>query len=179
MNYKKIPYTTEWTEYPDLAPKFKSLGLTPNDPENIKPEYTSPAVKLPDGRCLMDSRKIAEELEKLHPEPSLHIDNGYTDRTQKLLGNIFAHLRFIAIPLVPVKYLNPPSQEYLYPLPYRVLKEIRFLFKSGICLTSPSVLTTPSNILIVTVPIPTILHGVSFPIKTDPLETVSYVENQS
>ena len=25
LNYKKIPYTTEWVEYPDLAPKFKAL----------------------------------------------------------------------------------------------------------------------------------------------------------
>ena len=25
LNYKNINYKTEWTEYPDLAPKFKSL----------------------------------------------------------------------------------------------------------------------------------------------------------
>lgn len=25
LNYKSIPYKTEWVEYPDLAPKFKSL----------------------------------------------------------------------------------------------------------------------------------------------------------
>lgn len=25
LNYKNIDYKTEWVEYPDLAPKFKSL----------------------------------------------------------------------------------------------------------------------------------------------------------
>ena len=25
LNFKGIPYTTEWVEYPDLAPKFKAL----------------------------------------------------------------------------------------------------------------------------------------------------------
>lgn len=28
LNYKKIDYKTEWVEYPDLAPKFKSLYAT-------------------------------------------------------------------------------------------------------------------------------------------------------
>jgi len=25
LNYKRIPYKTEWVEYPDLEPKFKAL----------------------------------------------------------------------------------------------------------------------------------------------------------
>ena len=25
LNYKKVPYKTEWIEFPDLAPKFKEL----------------------------------------------------------------------------------------------------------------------------------------------------------
>ena len=73
----------------------------------------------------------------------------------------------------------PHSLVYLYFFESRVLNKIRFLFRSGICPTSPSVLTNPSNILILTVPIPVILQDTLFPINTIPLDVVSFVENQS
>lgn len=28
LNYKEIEYDTEWTEYPDVAPKFKALWVS-------------------------------------------------------------------------------------------------------------------------------------------------------
>ena len=28
LNYKKIDYQTEWVEFPDLEPKFKSLCVS-------------------------------------------------------------------------------------------------------------------------------------------------------
>ncbi len=28
LNFKKIPYETEWVEYPDLAPKLKALYVS-------------------------------------------------------------------------------------------------------------------------------------------------------
>ena len=44
----------------------------------------------------------------------------------------------------------------LYPQPFesKVPNEIKFFLKSVTCLTLPKVLTTPSNILILIVPIP-------------------------
>lgn len=30
LNYKAIPYTTSWTEYPDIAPTLSPLGVQPN-----------------------------------------------------------------------------------------------------------------------------------------------------
>ena len=73
----------------------------------------------------------------------------------------------------------PHSLMYLYLFESRVLNKIRFLFRSGMCLTLPSFLTNPSNILIMTIPIPVILQDILFPINTTPLNVVSYVENQS
>ena len=44
LNYKGLPYKTEWTEYPDLASKFSSLGVPKNTAEGVPP-YTSPCVR--------------------------------------------------------------------------------------------------------------------------------------
>ncbi|TKA65339.1 hypothetical protein B0A55_09439 [Friedmanniomyces simplex] len=75
LNFKKIPYETEWVEYPDLAPKFKALGIPPNPPGSFA-DFSSPTVRLTDGNYVMDSMPIAEKLEAAYPEPSMHLDNG-------------------------------------------------------------------------------------------------------
>lgn len=49
LNYKKLPYTTEWVEYPDIAPKFKQLGIPPNE-RDPKFQYSCPAARMPDGQ---------------------------------------------------------------------------------------------------------------------------------
>jgi glutathione S-transferase len=60
----------------------------------------------------MDSLEIARELERLHPEPSIHIDSPYMQRTADLLKDAFGGLRPIVLPRVPVMLLNPRSAEY-------------------------------------------------------------------
>ncbi|KAK5716222.1 hypothetical protein LTR17_016564 [Elasticomyces elasticus] len=75
LNYKGIPYDTEWVEYPDVAPKFKALGI-PANPEGAFADYTCPCIRLPDGTFIMDSNPIAEKLESLYPEPSMRMENG-------------------------------------------------------------------------------------------------------
>lgn len=115
LNYKGLPYKTEWVEYPDLRPKFQSLGIPPNHPEvNSAAEYSSPAVHLPDGRYIMDSWAIATEIEKLQPEPSLGLDTDFPKRTAAILGTIQKPLGPIWMPRVPEMLLNPVSAEYFY-----------------------------------------------------------------
>lgn len=115
LNYKGIDYKTEWVEYPDLASKFKSLGIPQNDTSKTPFEYSSPAAKLSDGSYVMDSRKIAEAVEKLQPEPSLHMDKGdVIDRAQAAVGGIPANLGPIGLPRVPELLLNPRSAEYFH-----------------------------------------------------------------
>ena len=75
--------------------------------------YTSPVAKLPDGTYVMDSRKIAEALDKLQPEPSLHTDKtDLIDRTQKAVLATNSGLAPIGIPRVPIKLLNNKSASY-------------------------------------------------------------------
>ncbi|KAK4503951.1 hypothetical protein PRZ48_004866 [Zasmidium cellare] len=115
LNYKSIPYRTQWVEYPDLKPTFQSFGIPPN-PTDINPNatYSSPTALLPDGRYIMDSLLIAQELEKLQPEPSLGLDTDYPARTQAIVATIQKPLAPVCIPRVPELLLNPRSQEYFY-----------------------------------------------------------------
>jgi hypothetical protein len=115
LNYKKIPYTTEWVEYPDLAPKFKALGIPPNpkDAPGYFADYSSPCIRYPDGTYQMDSWPIAFELEKRYPEMSLHLDSPLAlkirDHIPKIVSPIVPHL----IPKV-VHILNKPSQDFFH-----------------------------------------------------------------
>jgi glutathione S-transferase len=113
LNYKRIPYTTSWTEYPALSPTFRALDLPPHprDAPGYFADYSSPCLQYPDGTFQMDSWPIAHELEKRYPEPSLHLDDPIIlkirDHIPKIVGPIVPHL----IPKV-VHLLNKPSQDF-------------------------------------------------------------------
>ncbi|KAF1944445.1 hypothetical protein EJ02DRAFT_452309 [Clathrospora elynae] len=115
LNYKKIDYTTEWVEYPDLAPTFKTLGIPPNpkDAPGYYADYSSPAIKYPDGTYQMDSWPIAHELEKRYPNPSLHLDDPIVlkirDHISNMVGPIVPHV----IPRIAL-LLNKSSADYFY-----------------------------------------------------------------
>lgn len=115
LNYKEIPYTTEWVEYPDLAPKFKALSIPPNpkDAPGYFAEYSSPAIKYADGTYQMDSWPIAHSLEKQYPTPSLHLDDPIVVQIRDHLPNIMDPIRALVIPRV-VFLLNERSAEYFH-----------------------------------------------------------------
>ena len=113
MNYKGLPYKTEWLTHPEIAPKLKDLSVSspfhpilsttnPSNHRDIPPStsgqgspYTLPTIRLPDGKYVMDSLAIADKLESLHPSPSLHLDNNL----HKALGPIMGK---VSLPLIPV-----------------------------------------------------------------------------
>ncbi|TFY51247.1 hypothetical protein EVJ58_g10668, partial [Rhodofomes roseus] len=69
LNYKGIPYRTQWVEYPDIAPLLTSLGVSPNTPSTWTFPYTLPAIYDPRTRTvLMDSIKIARYLDETYPD---------------------------------------------------------------------------------------------------------------
>ncbi|KAF2198653.1 hypothetical protein GQ43DRAFT_400414 [Delitschia confertaspora ATCC 74209] len=115
LNYKKIDYKTEWTEYPDVAPKLKSFGIPPNDKNDpgYFMDYTIPAIRYEDGTYSMDSWKIAQELEKRYPSPSLHLDDPVVvkvrDITQQLLRLLGANILAKIAQILPER-----SAEYFY-----------------------------------------------------------------
>lgn len=113
LNYKNVPYKTQWTEYPDIATSHKSWNIAPNK-EGMA--YTIPAIYLPHSdspnKALQDSRVIAEELERLHPEPSLHLDAPVLPKVESLVPKIRSPLDPILMPRIPRNILNPDSAEY-------------------------------------------------------------------
>lgn len=94
-----------------MAAKFKSFGLAPTA-ENSPSGWSIPAVQMPDETYIMDSRKIADALELLKPEPSLRLESGYVERTQKAVLDAHQALAPIVMPKVPEVYLNQRSADY-------------------------------------------------------------------
>ena len=88
---------------------MQSLGLGPNAEGT---PYTIPAIRFPDGSCMMDSRKIATELEKRFPEPSMHLDAPELRQVEETITKCFSPLRNTFLPKVPGALLNPVSAEY-------------------------------------------------------------------
>lgn len=74
LNYKRIPYRTEWVSYPDIASTFEKRGIPPSEAlENGKPYYTCPAIidlnGKPEPWKVSDSMTIAEYLEDTYSDP--------------------------------------------------------------------------------------------------------------
>ncbi|KAF9564189.1 hypothetical protein CPC08DRAFT_272712 [Agrocybe pediades] len=118
LNYKGLPYRTEWVEYPDIAEHAKKHGLKPTGEKNPwdgGPYYSLPAIHdEATGIYISDSWLIAEYLEKQYPDtPSVFPNN--TKGLQEALGNTYDSLldplwNFI-LPLTAGR-LNPRSEEY-------------------------------------------------------------------
>lgn len=113
LNYKNIPYTTKWVNYPDI-PATLSSHVTPHlDGTAIKP-YTIPAVILPDGTYLQESLAIAKKLNELYPTPELKIQTSLLTEVMELIEEsssatspeIMAHL--------PERVLDSKDEECWY-----------------------------------------------------------------
>ncbi|KAF9519898.1 hypothetical protein BS47DRAFT_1387833 [Hydnum rufescens UP504] len=118
LNYKGIPFTTEWVEYPDIAPKFKALGLAPN-PEGTP--YTAPVIRYTppgskEGQYTMDSSAIADFLDRTFPARALYRGSPQSQRAQREFRDLIqpcAYVRFRAFVLHGVaSQLHPVSEAY-------------------------------------------------------------------
>ncbi|EUC37602.1 hypothetical protein COCCADRAFT_85213 [Bipolaris zeicola 26-R-13] len=114
LNYKSIPYKTEWVEYPDLAPKFKALGIPPNpeDAPGYFTDYSSPAIQYEDGTYQMDSWPIAHSLEKQYPNPPLHLEEPIVVKIRDFIKDLIIPLVPLVLTQVPDVLLNEPSAKY-------------------------------------------------------------------
>lgn len=94
-----------------MAAKFKAFGIAATA-DNSPSGWSIPAVRMPDGTYIMDSRKIADALEELKSEPSLRLNSGYVERTQKAVLDTHQALAPTVMPRVPELLLNPVSADY-------------------------------------------------------------------
>lgn len=107
LNFKKLDYTTEFLEYPDLKTRLSPL-LPGSDP------YTSPTIAYADGRCIADSRVIAAVLDQDHPSPPLHLDSDHLQKLEKLMADLMPAVRGNYIPQIPLRLLNEASVPFWY-----------------------------------------------------------------
>ncbi|KDR83248.1 hypothetical protein GALMADRAFT_89092 [Galerina marginata CBS 339.88] len=116
LNFKGIPYKTEWVEYPDIEPVAKKLGIPPTTKKlDGSPHYTLPAIYDPSTKTYVsDSRLIVEYLEKEYPDtPSLFPHNtvGLQLAFSHAFGPCLDALWEFILPVQCLK-LNPRSAEY-------------------------------------------------------------------
>ncbi|KAK3309432.1 uncharacterized protein B0T15DRAFT_515476 [Chaetomium strumarium] len=110
LNYKGLDYRTEWLEYPELKGRFEKHVPAQ---EGSMP-YTIPTILLPSsGEYVMDSKKIAQRLESLHPSPPLHLDAPVLAKLEEILSQrFFPPLRPILLDRVPKRILSDASIPY-------------------------------------------------------------------
>lgn len=112
LNYKSLPYKTQWVEYPDVAPTLKNYGIPPNSSDlNPNAQYSIPAACI-NGEYIMDSLAIAKKIEEIQPNPPLHLDSKYVSQVQDAVLKVLANVAPIAMPRVTTMLLNPSSAEY-------------------------------------------------------------------
>jgi len=147
LNFKGIEYETEWVEYPDVEPKLKSLYFPPlprlfstnfhsvaaNDASRNPIPYSIPTVQFPSGEYIMDSKAIAERLEKDYPSSPMHLDSHILRDVERLVSKQQETLRGVWMPDVPANLLNPVSAEY-----FDTTRSKRFGKVSYQCVSPPS-----------------------------------------
>ncbi|KAF2168175.1 hypothetical protein M409DRAFT_21619 [Zasmidium cellare ATCC 36951] len=97
LNFKGVPYKTEWIPYIRLQETIKSFGVEPHPPGSWS-EFSVPTVRFPDGTYVMDSAAIAKELEYRYPSPSFRLNPKLEEEAHGAMGKVFMAL---AVPLMP------------------------------------------------------------------------------
>ncbi|KAJ7574835.1 hypothetical protein C8J56DRAFT_871833 [Mycena floridula] len=115
LNFKGLPYKTEWIEYPDIEKVARELGAKPTGTRAGKPLYTIPMIHDDSYNvAIADSIAIAEYLDETYPNHlrlmpvgtfSLHM--AFLDAFRPAFrnaGGLYSMSRTISS-------LNPPSAE--------------------------------------------------------------------
>ena len=117
LNYKGIPYKTEWLEFQEIEEKCKEMGIPPggNRPDGSD-IYTLPAIWDPQTKVgISESYRIAQYLDKTYPDTPRVLFDGIEVYDQVINGSPnVPEVRFLGLFLMPY-YLalqNPVGQEY-------------------------------------------------------------------
>ncbi|KZT63197.1 hypothetical protein DAEQUDRAFT_680784 [Daedalea quercina L-15889] len=110
LNYKHLPYATQWIPYPDVTDVLSAVSAPP--PRTEKPLSTVPAIldSAPDREpvVLTESSIIADHLEEAYPEPSIYPGGS---RDAQLGFNVIMNMAFMVMPNMPY-ILEGREREY-------------------------------------------------------------------
>jgi len=118
LNYKQLPYKTQWIEYPDIELFCKNKGIAPTGTKTDgSPFYTLPAIHDDTtGVFLADSVPIAQYLDETYPYTPAVIPIGTEVLMNAFIDACAAKMTAIwpiALPNI-VDILNAPSAEYFH-----------------------------------------------------------------
>ncbi|CAG7565961.1 unnamed protein product [Fusarium equiseti] len=108
LNFKGLDYKTEWLEYPQIKERL-SGHVSPNEQD---PEFTLPAIQMPDGTYVMDSYKIVDLIEAKYPEPSVHLNNPMQSRLRASMVKFMTQMTPIYVPGVAKNILGDKSVDF-------------------------------------------------------------------
>lgn len=116
LNYKGIPYDTEWIEFPDIAPKSKALGIPPGETDHLgNPQYCVPAIWDPTTQTgISNSYEIAKYLDRAYPNTPPVIFDGIDEWYDEIVAiprTVKSMARFV-VPLMYEQVLNEASRPY-------------------------------------------------------------------
>jgi glutathione S-transferase len=111
LNYKRIPYTTTFLEFPDIEPTLAALGIPPN--ERAKYPYTVPVIHhLSTDTLVMDSAAIAPFLEETYPEPPLALTSDLGRQIEGKARAVVGPAFYTSLMPREIRILSPRSQAY-------------------------------------------------------------------
>ncbi|KAG8352540.1 hypothetical protein FVEN_g9286 [Fusarium venenatum] len=108
LNFKGLNYKTEWLEYPQIKERL-SQHVSPNEQD---PEFTLPAIQMPDGTYLMDSYRIADYIEGKYPEPSMSLNHPMQLRLRASMVKFMTQMTPIYVPGVAKNILGDKSIDF-------------------------------------------------------------------
>ncbi|TFK96933.1 hypothetical protein BDV98DRAFT_536033 [Pterulicium gracile] len=123
LNFKGLPFHTEWVEYPEIEGLYKTLDLAPTNvqPDGVTPYYTLPIIvdaSIPgkDPVVVSDSWNIAVYLDQAYPDAPLLFPKG-TKALQAAFQETWMDAFFwpatvFLRPRTPEIALNPRSAEH-------------------------------------------------------------------
>ena len=91
---------------------FKDSGIPPHKSGSEVADYTIPAVRLPDGTHVMESKAIALALENLYPERFTHLNSPVLKEVEEAWVAALRPLIPVFCPRMPRECLFGPSIEY-------------------------------------------------------------------
>lgn len=101
----------ETVRYKQSQTDFLDASLPPN---TTGIPYTIPAIQLPTGEWLMDSRKVAERLEDMYARPTARVKSEIVAKVEKLTDRIMQTVCADFIPKIPRNLLGERSLDYWY-----------------------------------------------------------------
>ncbi|KAG8923975.1 hypothetical protein FRC00_005652 [Tulasnella sp. 408] len=123
LNYRSLPYRTEWVSYPDIQGIFISLGIEPSGLKadgSGRPHYTCPSIidpTAPKPTTVTESTAIAQYLEDAYPDVQPKVfPEGTREAQLEFIKDVSAVIFPLAVKLIlpqmPKILLDPRGSEY-------------------------------------------------------------------